>query len=292
MSVVYNFKYKNKIVKTAQFDGFIDQLAFIDNFVKNNTFDTPKHVNVCDNFYGKHNLNETLDGMNYGFAETTDYFKNLITKIKSCTKSFDGIFMDYQGFAYDMGAVVSGEPECCVNMGLPVSTPCIKIFVDIAWSSWISAEQIFNRGVAITNLVNTLLVNGCVVDLYAVRYNIQDDLDIFFTTKIDTKTLSIANIAFMCSPCYFRKIGWITTDCLRDIPSSPDRGCSRMTDFLLNKIKQDKIFFIGGDYTNSSITGHLNSIEEASEYILEIFKKYCKENKIAITFEDNDTPEI
>lgn len=286
MSVEYDFKYKNKLVKAVQFDGFIDQLKYIDNFVKENKFKTPSQVNKCDNFYGLHSLSDSLDGMNYGFPETTDYFKNILTQIKSCTKSFDGIFMDYEGFAYDMGAVVSGEPECCVNMGLPVPTPCVKIFVDIAWSSYISATSIFNRGIAITNLVNTLLINGCVVDLYAIRYNIQHDMDIFFTTKIDTKTLSIANIAFMCSPCYFRKIGWITTDCIRDKESEIGRGMSRMTDFLLKKIKDDKIFFIGGDYTNEDICEHLNSIEQANEYILKIFKVYCEENKLPITFNE------
>lgn len=291
MSSKYEFYNNGKIVKCVNFDGFIDQLDFINNFVKNNTFNTAKEVNVCDNFYGKHDLSTALDGMNYGFTEMTDYFKNVMAQIKSCTKSFDGIFMDYQGFAYDMGAVVSGEPECCVNMGLPVPTPCVKIFVDIAWSSWITAEQILNRGIAITNLINTLLINGCIVDLYAVRYNIQNDMEILFMTKVDTKTLSIANIAFMCSPCYFRKIGWITTDCIRNKRSEAGRGMSRMSDFMLQKLKNDKIFFIGGDYTNSSIVEHIHTIESANKYILEIFKKYCEENKIAITFEENDTEE-
>lgn len=289
MSSRYEFYNKHgKLIKCVQFDGFIDQLSFIDKFIKDNRFGTPKQVDKKDNFYGLHDLRTSLEGMNYGFTELTDYFKDVMSQIKSCTKSFDGIFMDYQGFAYDMGAVVSGEPECCVNMGLPVSTPCIKIFVDIAWSSWISASSILNRGIAITNLINTLLSQGCIVDLYAVRYNIQNDMEIFFTTKVDTKTLSIANIAFMCSPCYFRKIGWITTDCIRDKASEVGRGMSQTSDFMLQKLKNDKIFFIGGDYTNSDIVSHIDSVEDANKYILEIFKKYCQENKIAITFEDNN----
>lgn len=284
MVVRYDAKYNNKLIKCAEFSSLTEQLAYIDDFITNNTFGTAKEVNKTDNFFGKHNLSQSIDGMLYGFDENTQYFSKVMSKMKSKTSNSDGIYLDYEGFAYDMGSVVSGEPECCLNTGEAKSIPCVKIMVDIAWSWSVTAEKIYNRGIAITNLINTLLINGCIVDLYVFRYNIQDDMDILFTTKIDTKILSISAIAFICSPEYFRKIGWITTDKIRNKKSANHRGNSTATKFLLDKIKRDKIFFIGGDYTLPSIINHLTTVEHVNVFILKMFKEFCEENKINISF--------
>lgn len=286
MAVKYELKSNNKIIKCVDFDSFTDQLRCVYGFIKEDPFNTIKEVNHKDNFYGKHSLNETLDGMNYGFSDSTRKFLNLVGELKVDKDVNNGVFMDTEGFAYDMGAVVNGEPECCVNFGTPKPTPCINIIVDISWSGGISANRIFNRGVAITNLVHTLILNGCIVDLHAFRYNMQEDMDIMFTTKIDTRTLSMANIAFMCSPEYFRKMGWITTDFIRERPSEWGRGRSEASDFLLRKIKKEKIFFIGGDFCNPSIVTRLETPVSASNYIIELFNKFCKENKIAISIDN------
>ena len=287
MVVKYSIPYKNKNIKCVDFDGFVDQYEYIQDFIKNNTFNTATEVNKCDDFYGKNNLKKTIEGMSYGLQDATNYFLDSISEIKNQDGLADGIFMDMQGFAYDMGSVVNGEPECCLNFGLPTPTPIITIMIDIPFSCWYSSKQIYNRGVAITNLINTLLLNGYIVDLYGMEYNIQSDMDTMYTVKIDTKTLSIANIAFLSSPEYFRKIGFITTDKIRNKPSEYGRGRSSALDFMIKKIKKDKIFFIGGSYNDNEITRYLDSIDEANKYILKIFNKYCDENKITIKFKED-----
>lgn len=286
MANIYDIKQNGFTIRCADFDSFIDQYHFIKDFIKEDRFGTVKEVNKKDDFYGLHSLRNTIDGMSYGFQEATDYFLDVIADIKSSKDASNGIYMDYQGYAYDMGSVVNGVPECCINSGTPTPTPCIKIMVDITFSWSYSQKEIYNRGVAITNLINTLLINGFIVDLCVVELNHQFDMDVLYTVKIDTNTLSIANIAFMCSPEYFRKIGFITVDCIRNKESNTGRGMSLIYDFMLKKIQKEKIFFIGGSYNNKDFCNYLNNIEETNDYILKMFKKYCEENEIELTIED------
>lgn len=288
MVVEYNLKVDNDTIKCVDFDGFIDQLSYIKDFIKNDIFNTATEVNECDDFYGEHTLSQTIEGMNYGFQNVTDYFLDIIEDVKSSTDISNGMFMDCEGFAYDMGAVVNGEPECCINYGLPKPTPCIKILVDIVFPCTYQSYQILNRGIAITTLIETLLVNGYIVDLYSFEFNNQYDIRIMYTNKIDTRTLSISNIAFMSSPEYFRKIGFITVDKIRNRPSGLGRGNSRILDFMINKIKKDKIFFIGGGYSDNELYNHLDSPQNALKYMLEKFNLYAQENKIEINFKTND----
>lgn len=287
MVIEYTIPYKNKKIKCVDFNGFIDQYEYIKSFIKNNTFNTASDVDKKDDFYGKNDLQKTINGMSYGFREATNYFLDSISEIKNTNGLSDGMFMDIEGFAYDMGAVVNGEPECCINIGLPTPTPCITIMIDLPFSCMFTSKQIYNRGVAITNLINTLLLNGYIVDLYGMEYNTQSDMDTMYTIKIDTKTLSISNIAFLSSPEYFRKIGFITIDKIRNRESERGRGRSKTLDFMVKKIKKDKIFFIGGDFNDNEIGKNLNSIKDADNYILKIFNKYCDENKITIKFKED-----
>lgn len=285
--IKYTIDNNGKKIKAIDFDNLNEQLLYIQKPIKDKAYSVIDQVKQEDNFYGTHTLDQSLQGMKYGFDNDTNYFLDNIAQVQNDDGLTGGIHVDVEGFAYDMGSVVEGIPECCLNSNLPTPTPSVTIMVDIAFSWCVSARAISNRGIAITNLINTLLLNGYIVDLYLLRYNSQYDLDIMYTVKIDTTNLSIANIAYVCTPEYFRKIGWITTDVLREKESESGRGQSKILPFMLNKIKKEKIFFIGGDYSDSNITSHLDSVKNANNYILETFKKYCNENKITIKFIEN-----
>lgn len=288
MVIEYNMKSNNRIIKCVEFDGLIDQINYIKEHINNNIFNCQEELDIKDNFHGKHSLKETLEGMMYGFKDSTDYFLNTVVELNEEDYNNNGLYMDVEGFAYDMANVVNGIPECCLNSGCIDISPYIKIMIDISFPCMYTAQQIYNRGIAITNLINTLLLNNCIVDLYIMRYNHQYDQDIMYTLKIDTQTLSIANIAFMCTPDYFRKIAWITTDVIRGVQSEPSRGNSTILNFMLNSFKKNKVFFIGGGYSNDDLCKNLNSLEDTNNYLIKMFNKYCKENEICISLSTID----
>lgn len=281
MAVEYTIKNKNKLIKCVDFKNLLDQYSYIKKGIDTDIFNTVSEVSKEDDFFGKNSMSKTVEGMSFGFQDETNYFLDKIEDVKNKDGLSDGVFMDNIGFAYDMGAYVSGEPECCINMGLPQPAPYVCIMVDLFFSAMYSAKQILNRGIAVTNLVNTLLLNGCVVDLFVFEYNLQSDFDVMYTTKIDTKTLPISSIAFVCTPEYFRKIGFITCDVIRNKQSDIGRGSSTMTQFMLDKIKKDKIFYIGGSNGFWSSCGY-DDLDKMNDTLIENFNKYCVENKIVL----------
>ena len=284
----YTLKKDDRTIKCVDFNNLLEEYDYIiknkDNYLYQYNI---QKVDLKNDFFGKYTLSETLNGMKYGFQDETDYFLDTIVKINRTTDINNGLFMNYEGFAYDMGKVVSGEPECCLNIGLPNSTPYIKIYVDISFSCIYKAEQIYNRGIAITNLINTLLLNGVIVDLYFMEYNHQYDLDIMYTLKVDTTTLSISCIAYLCTPDYFRKMGFILIDLIRNKQSEDGRDNSTVLPFMLENFKKNKIFFIGGSYTNEKFCKNLQNINVANNYLINMFNKFCKDNEISISLFNN-----
>ena len=288
MVVKYNIKTSNKIIKCVEFDSIIDQYDYIMPSIRNNRFGNVTELEKDMGWNGSYTLNEVVEGMKYGLQKSTDYFLDNIKEIRSQDTTGRGTFLDYDGFAYDMGSVVEGVPECCLNADLPAVKPCIKVLVDVSFSCRHSANQLDNRGIAIANLINTLIINGYIVDLCFMLYNTQSDMDIMATTRVNTEVLPISTVAFLSGSDYFRKIGFITMDEVRDKASNWGRGQSYIQNFMLNKFKKEDIFFIGGSYANPQISSHINTVSEANEYIISLFATYCKEHKIKLTFKDKE----
>ena len=121
-----------------------------------------------------------------------------------------------------------------------------------------------------------------------MRYNHQHDMDIMFTVQVNTEVLPISVVAFLSSSDFFRKIGFITTDFIRERPSEIGRGMTIIQEFMLNKFKREDIFFIGGGYSNPELCYHLKNIKEANNYLLSLFNTYCKEHKIKIVLNSEE----
>ena len=102
-----------------------------------------------DNWWCRHNIEETLQGMFYGFENSTEYFLENIQSSKYFNEKDYGIQMSEQGNIYDMGSFVSGLPECWLDFGLPTPNPYVKIMVDLPFSCGYSEKQKYNRGIAI-----------------------------------------------------------------------------------------------------------------------------------------------
>lgn len=288
MAIKYNIKADNKQIKCMEFDNIIDLYENIMPFIKANTFGVVDEINENVGWNGEYSLNQTVEAMKFGFQKNTDYFLDNIKEIRSQETTGKGTYLDYEGFAYDMGNVVEGVPECCLNADLPATKPCIKIVVDIGFPSLYSAKQLNNRGIAIANLINTLIINGFIIDLCFMRYNHQHDMDIMFTVQVNTEVLPISVVAFLSSSDFFRKIGFITTDFIRERPNEIGRGMTIIQEFMLNKFKREDIFFIGGGYSNPELCYHLENIKEANNYLLSLFNTYCKEHKIKIVLNSEE----
>ena len=283
----YNIKIDKKNITCVDFNGLIDQYRLIESELRDKKYRTVQEQEneVYNTWWGTHSLSETVNGMSYGFDNSTQYFLENVERTKYNVDKNDGLYMTENGNIYDMGSVVSGVPECCLDFGVPNPAPYIKIMIDITFPCNFSEKEIYNRGLAILTLIQTLIICGCIIDLYMFELNIQSDKTIMYTNKFDVQNLSIANLAFLCSPEYFRRIGFITTECIREKESEWGCGNSCLPQFIIDKLKRDKIFYIGGGYTDNELSKNLTNIEDTMKCLLEKFNNFCIENKLDLNFD-------
>ena len=269
-------QWKNGSIKYLDFDNIQEQKEYISEPVKTQKWETTKEIEV-GNFYGKHTLAETMQGCDYGFQADTQKF---IENLKETTNEDIGgenVYMDIEGFAYDMGAVVAGEPECCINFNTGGMNKTIKILVDIGFHSGTSADEIYNRSYALINLINTLINKKYIIELKFFNYNVQHDMSTIVTTKVNVDNLSLATIAFMSSPEFFRQVTWITRDELRNKESEPSRGKTEVNDILKNYIKQEDALLIKGSFMNKNFEREYRTKEQAEKTITNLFNEYCSQ---------------
>jgi len=189
--------------------------------------------------------------------------------------------MDIEGVAYDMGSVVSGEPECCVSMESPSTKQHIEIVVDLGYGGGESATTIDYRSVGIVNLVSTLQAQGYMIDLYIM--SVYPSNKCMHRVKINTDTFCVAQLASCTTTEYWRGLGWITVEIMRN--KKGDGGCdgSKLSEEKIKQYKDKGVFYIGGGYTDRKMC-NLKSGKKATDYIIELFNKFCnsKNKKIAI----------
>lgn len=274
-----------KPTKEITFNNLQEQKKYIQKAIKENKWEIINEIKrrqpTNKNFYGNTNLDKTLTAIDYGLNNYTEKFIENLKETNQQTQTNEEIFLDTQGFAYDIGSVVQGIPECCINTGAPKTKKIIKILVDISFNCTTTAEEIMNRAIAITNLINTITIKKNIIKISFFDFNIQDDINTLILTNINTEIISPATIAFISSPQFFRQISWITTDELRNKDSTGGRGHSKLTDYIKDKIKKDNAFFIGGYYSDDKVKkGIYKTINSANDYITELFNNYCN-NKSA-----------
>lgn len=279
-------------VKTKTFGSLSEQKEYIKALVKANKWvvrDIRDEQPRNKEFYGSYSLDETLKGMDYGFQTNTDYFLENLQQLDSDETGENIVKMDIEGFAYDMGAVISGEPECCVNMNTRGVGKTITINMDMNFSWQFTAEEINNRSIAVVKLINTLMSNGYIVNFYVSSFNKQNDLAVYYKTKIDTETINISTIAFISSVEYFRQIGWITVDVIRDRKSIPTRGNGFYeSEEQKKRFTEGEGFFIPGfyyldkycpEYDLRKLKEELSTVDKATKHIEKLYNEFCSKQE-------------
>ena len=258
-----------------------DSLCEVANFLEH-TPDLYKYtmtqrdtLNRENDFFGVTSFDGILDRVRYGDKTQTENFINELKDLDSYDELDTGIFRDVEGFAYDMGSVVNGEPECCLNFGSPEEKRTLTIYVDLAYAGIASSKDINNRGFAIVKLINTLIAKGYILNLYVFEHSVTDDGGKYVEQiKIDTSTLAISNIAYVCKCEFFRVVTWLLTaihmkdkryhgDSTADVPNP-----------YIDGIRKRGGLYIAGGYGDHRLY-HCHK-EEAEEIIMEYYNKFVE----------------
>ena len=268
--------YKGKKYPTIDFESMYDVAKYLENTKDLDEYSLT-HTSVLSeqrSFFGVSKFDGLLDRLKYGDTETTKYYLENLKKANEDGEEINNIHMDIEGFAYDMGAVVSGEPECCVNSGHPTVKPHLNIYIDTGYCGAVAPEIIANRGIAIYQLVSSLLSKGYLLDIWIIHYiDCSSGGRYCQRIKLSTEYLTVSQLAFAGKCEFFRVITWLLTAIQKKDKDYQGSGKSEPAREVVEKLKKDGLFIPSG-YTDSRFNSC--SVKDALKYITEIFNDYVK----------------
>lgn len=286
-----------QIIFRENFGGsFFDNNVDLYEYIKSKeNLKTWEHIetyrNTKKSWSGNVTYGQAMTNLQFGNKDITPQFIEGLRNLGHDTETSTGIFMNTEGFAYDMGAVVSGEPECCVDMKALEPKKTLKIVLDWTASAGVEGRNIINRGIALVNLIYTLMSKGYIIDFHLCRVaelnftgtiNGEDVDKHLVSIRVPTETLTIGTLGFYCSLEFFRIIMILAESMMVDAPYHPGdlHGTMCMGDYMLDK----DIMFISSFYMDENAEKRCSSLEGATEYITGIFNKYCQEHNLKEEF--------
>lgn len=236
----------------------------------NETYDPDWHGEDCETF------DDALKSLEYGNKNYTQDFIRELKNIEYTGEDERITYMDLEGFAYDMGSVVIGEPECCVNMSPPESARIIDIYIGVAFPCGVEAKTIKNRGIAITNLLCTLLARNYMVNLKYILSANYSDKPLCHIINVQNQIINVNELAFYSTPEFFRIIG-IGLDSLRLNDNGYEGQCQGVTPKSIKElIIQKNGFFIPSPYDCEDIFPKFETVQKANDWVMNLFNEYVE----------------
>lgn len=273
----------------------VDLFNYIQKRIKEKGEDYWDHIGVSKeggSWFGGVNYSQAMNNLIFGNKDTTQKFLDGLNDSRKEVDTYNNIFLDTEGFAYDMGAVVEGDPNCClnsigeapkktINIGFPFSYHCGNKSDVIAW-----------RGMAVTNLIYTLMNKGYIVNVkilgcYKPQIDIKFDGDSehyyrsFFDMDLPVENLCIGTIAFYCSVEFFRIIMILAQSMFCEQPTynGYGKGTRDIDDFY--SIYGKDMFIIPDGYMSDEME-KLTSQQHADSVVTRLFNEYCEKEGICI----------
>ena len=268
-------EYANEGYEIQEFDSFSEVATYLEQTPDLYDYDMTKRSVLEKEFHGVSSFDDMLDRLRYGDkAQTQSYIDNL-KDLDSYDELDIGIFRDVEGFAYDMGSVVNGEPECCLNFGSPEAKPSMNIYIDIGYSGSTDVKTINNRGYAIVKLINSLISKGYILNIYIVHYiTVNSGGDYAQLFKVSTDFLTLSTIAYSATCDFFRVVSWLLTAIQIKNKSYTGDGRSQPKKSIIDAIKKRGDLYIPSGYTDSRL--NRCSKEKAEELVIGYYEEYVK----------------
>ena len=165
-------------------------------------------------FYGVRSWEEATKLVNDGWEEGREYVGKILSDIQVADNYVNKakVVHDVVGAFVDMGAFVSGEPECMMRrVKKPVKRKVARILVGLSASCAISAETLRWRGAAALALIDRLEETGirCEVDMGLCNHVRASYWTIVANVKGASEPLHLDRMAFhLAHPASLRKIMW------------------------------------------------------------------------------------
>lgn len=275
--IEYSKRFGSRNYKIQDFDSMNEIAEYIQNTPEIDRYEliSKSYLRSESSFLGIDSFDKVLDRLRFGDDKMTTMFLDQLATLKTEEgETQNAFFMDTEGVAYDMGSVVAGEPECCINQGYPESKPYIKIFIDTGYCGGVTPKTISYRGVAVYQLISNLISRGYIVDVYFIHYIDASGGGYYAqTVKLSTDYLVTSQIAFGGTCEFFRIVTWLLTAIQRKDKYYTGSGRSKPSTEVIESFKKEGLFIPSG-YTD----GRFNNCDQkqAIQYVSEIYNEYVE----------------
>jgi len=265
-------KTNTKIVR--EFTSISDMMEF------SRPNELPDHVDSksgSQRFTGTKSLEEAVKLAEEGWTDGTTAMLEKLAQVKShTTESVKGYRWDVTGDIFDVGAVLSGEPECWLH---PEPTPdrrVFKICVNMTASADISKEKIMIRGAAVMGLVDKLQeIPENIIEL-TLFHGVSDcppyNQSIYFL-QLGTTPLPMNEVSFATAhPSMLRRINCTVSE--RDNNGQSCGGYGHVMELPSKEQEQFDLYLKGTCAVNHGDLGSFDHIDGAAKWVDNQIEKF------------------
>jgi hypothetical protein len=251
------------------FDGVYDLIEWLDGNTRGKGPGFHHSHDSYDPSFCKETYDEARAMLSSGWTKGTEAMERMSNAIADIATDTTDIFshdvnFDVTGDFIDMGRVMAGEPETFGHFELtPKPQESIDVVINVSYSCAVDQSTVYNRGAAITALVEQLRKRYHVnLRFIHVATSIQEVLDRFtLEVKVNTENeFSRDMLAFLtANASYLRKIIFKATEIICDRESCG--GYGRAEDYRDNK---ENVVYFPCMVRNED---HFSTIEKAANYV-------------------------
>lgn len=217
---------------------------------------------------------EAMDQALHGEAKRASDFSKVVEEIQSRMETeFPRLTHDVTGPILDVGAFVSGEPECFMRRSPKPAPRSVPVYVDMGFSGGTSAQTIQTRAAAITALVDELQTMGYIVDLHVARRQKLSDRPrpVIVDVAIDCRPVDVNILSFVCSPEFQRRWTWAVFEdyCDKDNPDCGGYGHGEE----MSRPEEAGFMFVGS-YDHMWRSSWWRDEDTARDHIVEMVKQF------------------
>ena len=160
-----------------------------------------------ESFFGDKGFDEAVRDALNGNVQRTDCFSGVLDSVKSLIHTEKmSMTHDVTGEILDIGAFLSGEPECFLRRLPRPDKPVVRIVADMAFSCHQNAACINRRGAAIVSLVDELQEMGYCVEVSVMsRFGFRKAQRLEVECGVRCDPVDVDAFATMCSSSYLRR---------------------------------------------------------------------------------------
>lgn len=217
-----------------------------------------------------------------GDAKMTKLFDDQLKELKTLIMyEREGRIHDVTGECVDIGAYLTGMPECFIRRHPQPEKPHIKVVVNMSFSSSVSQTSINNRGAGIVSLVDELQDRGYHVNLILGRrvyywFN-KRKKDLQVNVSIRCDPIDISEIAFASTVSFTRRLGFACTEIYLGEADPIGHGSPR--DMYIDLEDDEKaIVFVSSSNDNFYERNYM-SLESTKNHILSMIDEIANGEK-------------